>query len=240
MANEAYFSVTGYVATQPRRGLTKNGTRTLSMRVGWTPRRLDTTTGAWADQPSSFVSVQCFRKVAENASICLRKGDPIVLKGTLRVREYVDQAGIKRTSVDVLADSIGHDMSRGMTIFSRSSGQLEQTAVEHEAALVAAGRAPLPGDRVDLAPAGRSDLEAADRADLEAADRADLEAADRPDLAPGDRPDLAAGNRPGVQPGDRPDLDPGDDDARFDEDDPIEFDEAAEGAEAAEPAAASL
>ena len=146
MINEAYFSVTGYVATDPKVGYTRDGIRMLSMRVGWTPRRLDRVAGGWVDQPSSFISVQCFRKVAENAAFCLRRGDPIVLKGTLRVREYSDQEGTKRISVDVVADTIGHDMSRGMSAFSRTHASQQQTAIEREQAM-AAERDPLPGDR---------------------------------------------------------------------------------------------
>ncbi len=130
MVNEAYFSVTGYVATQPRLGFTRNQVPTLSLRIGWTPRRRDQRTGDWADEPSSFATVMCYRKVAENAAACLRKGDPIIVKGTLRTREFEDASGGKRVSVDVLADSIGHDLSRGISMFTRSRTQLSQTALE--------------------------------------------------------------------------------------------------------------
>ena len=148
MANEAHFSVVGFVATQPKSGMTKTGTRTLSMRVGWTPRIFDRTTSEWTDQPSSFVTVQCYKKAAEHGYVCLRRGDPVVVRGTLRVREYVDQNGVRRSSVEVHADSIGHDLSRGITLFNKTQAQLEQTAYEHERAMAAAeGRNPLLGDR---------------------------------------------------------------------------------------------
>jgi len=156
MANEATFSVTGYVATQPKSGYTKNGTRTLYMRVGWTPRRMDKRTGEWTDQPTSFVSVTCYRKVAENAAACLRRGDPIVVKGTLRVREFGED---KRVTVDVFADSIGHDLSRGVTFFKKNTEQLEQTALERERAMAAEGREPLLGDRSPRERAGQPDPE---------------------------------------------------------------------------------
>jgi len=122
--------VTGYVATQPRFGFTRAQVPTFSMRVGWTPRRRDQKTGDWADEPSSFATVLCYRKVAEHAAACVRKGDPIVVKGTLRTREFEDAAGVRRVSVDVLADSIGHDLSRGISLFTRSHAQLAQTALE--------------------------------------------------------------------------------------------------------------
>jgi single-strand DNA-binding protein len=142
--NEAHFDVTGYVATQPKKGETKWGTKTLTFRIGWTPREVSRQTGEWADLPSSFVSVTCYRKIAENAARSLRKGDPVVLKGTLRVREYDDQAGTRRNSVDVTADFLGHDLAKGTSNFTKQSRSAQQTAEEYE--LSQAGGDRLPGD----------------------------------------------------------------------------------------------
>jgi single-strand DNA-binding protein len=143
--NEAHFDVTGYVATQPKKGETKSGTKTLTFRIGWTPREVSRQTGEWADLPSSFVSVTCYRKIAENAARSLRKGDPVVLKGTLRVREYADQAGTRRNSVDVTADFLGHDLARGTSDFSKQSRRAQQTAEEY-AQSQAGGGERLPDD----------------------------------------------------------------------------------------------
>ena len=143
--NDALFSVTGYVATQPKKGLTKSGTKTLTFRIGWTPREVSRQTGEWADLPSSFASVTCYRKIAENAAYCLRKGDPIVLKGTLRVREYADQAGTRRNSVDVVADFLGHDLMKGTSMFTKQPQRAQQTADEYELSQLADGDR-LPGD----------------------------------------------------------------------------------------------
>jgi single-strand DNA-binding protein len=149
MANEAYFAVSGYVATQPRRDTTKDGTPTLSMRVAWTPRAISKATGEWTDQATSFVSVTCYRKVAENAGRSLRKGDPVVLRGSLKVREYTDQAGSKRYSVEVVADSLGHDLSKGTTNYAKMPRHAEMTAEEYQSSTVAE-RSPLPGDLAAL------------------------------------------------------------------------------------------
>jgi len=145
MANDAYFAVAGYVATQPRSGRTKSGAPFLFMRVAWTPRAFNKATGGWTDQQTSFVSVMCYRKVAENAAKCVRRGDAITLRGTVQVRDYVDQAGAKRFSVDVVADSLGHDMSRGTSQFSKATQRAEQTAEEYQWS-TSTERAPLPGD----------------------------------------------------------------------------------------------
>jgi len=201
MANEAHISVIGFVATQPKGGMTKGGSRTVSMRVGWTPRSYDRLTGEWSDQPSSFITVQCYRKVAEHAAVCLRRGDPIVVRGTLRVREYVDQSGARRSSVEVHADSIGHDLARGISVFNKAAAQVEQTAYEYEQSMAAeAGRNPLPGDREGE---GSDAEQVADRDSDEADELADTagpvgtnELADTAELADtesGDGPDSEFG-----------------------------------------------
>lgn len=146
MANEANVSLIGFVATQPKKVRTKTGTPTVSMRVGWTPRTVNKATGEWSDQPSSFATVWCYRKVAEHASVCIRRGEPIVLRGTLRVREYTDQNGQRRSSVEITADSIGHDISRGISTYTKLPTRGELTAEEYEQSLTAE-RNPLPGDR---------------------------------------------------------------------------------------------
>ena len=146
MANDAYVNLIGFVATQPKKGRTKTGSLTLSMRVGWTPRAVNKATGEWSDLPSSFATVQCYRKVAEHAAVCLRKGDPIVLRGSLRVREYTDQSGQRRSAVEIQAESLGHDMGRGISTYSKLQARTELTADEYEESLAAGERSRLPGD----------------------------------------------------------------------------------------------
>ena len=140
--NEAHISLTGYVATQPIMKETKQGTPNLTMRVAWTPRRQDRTTGEWVDGNTSYVTVICWRKMAGNVAICLRKGDPVIVKGRLSVRTYDDKDGQPRIVVEVDASSVGHDLSRGVAQFQRVRPQTGQTAAEHAASVLAAGGSP--------------------------------------------------------------------------------------------------
>jgi single-strand DNA-binding protein len=179
--NDAFFSVTGYVATQPKKGVTKAGTKTLTFRIGWTPREVSRQTGEWTDLPSSFASVTCYRKIAENGAYSLRKGDPIVLKGTLRVREYDDQAGTRRNSVDVVADFLGHDLAKGLSNFSKHSQRAQQTAEEYELSQ-AVGGDRLPGDAEAAQWQDEQQLEAIEPGELVAADGAETLPADGDDL----------------------------------------------------------
>lgn len=212
--NDALFSVTGYVATQPKKGTTKAGTKTLTFRIGWTPREVSRQTGEWADLPSSFASVTCYRKIAENAASCLRKGDPIVLKGTVRIREYADQAGTRRNSVDVVADYLGHDLAKGTSNFIKHSQRSQQTAEEYELSQ-AVGGDPLQGD-----------VESAQREDEpqpEAIDPDEAVLAEAADALSDDQDDLDHASAPA-----HPDRDDADTDDGYDPAEPGKF--AASGA----------
>ena len=134
MLNEAQISLTGYVATQPVTRQVKPGVFNVSMRVAWTPRRQDRVTGEWVDGNTSYVTVICWRKLGTNVAICVRKGDPVVVKGRLSVRPYADKEGVPRISVEVDANSVGHDLSRGVAGFQRVRPATGMTASEFAAA----------------------------------------------------------------------------------------------------------
>jgi len=134
MFNEAHISLSGFVATQPYLKETRTGIPSLSMRVAWTPRRMDRVTGEWVDTDTSFLTVFCYRKLAENAGTCLRKGDPVVVRGRVTVRDFEDKNGVQRTRVEVDATSVGHDLSRGVAQFQRLRPQTGLTAMELRAA----------------------------------------------------------------------------------------------------------
>jgi single-strand DNA-binding protein len=131
--NEAQVCLTGYVATQPDFRTVGDGIPLLSMRVAWTNRRRDAVTGEWADGNTSFVNVNCWRKLAENLSTCLRKGDPVLLRGRLDVRPFVGKDGQRRISVDVDAQTLGHDLTRGVAGFRRAWSSAGKTAEQHAA-----------------------------------------------------------------------------------------------------------
>jgi len=151
MFNEAQISLTGYVATQPvTRTIKTTGTTNLSMRVAWTPRYQDRVTGEWVDGTTSYVTVICWRKLASNAGICLRKGDPVVVKGRLSVRSYAGKDGVPRTAVEVEASSVGHDLSKGVAQFARIRPQTGMSASEFAASQADGDQADSAGADGDL------------------------------------------------------------------------------------------
>lgn len=122
--NEALVTMIGYVASKPRLFQTKGGRFVTNMRVGVTPRLQDRETGQWSDGDTSYVTVTCWRSLATNVAACLRKGDPIVVKGRMRVRQYEAKDGNQRTVVEVDASTLGHDLNRGVAHFLRTKRSL--------------------------------------------------------------------------------------------------------------------
>jgi single-strand DNA-binding protein len=130
MFNEAQISVVGYVASEPEYAMVGQDIPKLTMRVAWTTRRREPSTGEWVDANTSFVRVTCWRRLADNLATCLRKGDPVLLRGRLDVRPYVGKDGQRRISVDVDANTLGHDLSRGVAGFRRVWEKTSNTADE--------------------------------------------------------------------------------------------------------------
>lgn len=121
--NDATVTLTGNVATAVRFARTDKGVALASFRMACTPRHFDRGTGQWIDERTTFVTVACFRALAENVVTSLTKGDPIVITGKLRVVpwERDDKNGI---SVEVEAAAVGHDLNRGQTRFARVRKEL--------------------------------------------------------------------------------------------------------------------
>ncbi|TNY36794.1 single-stranded DNA-binding protein [Thermomonospora catenispora] len=117
--NEAHVTVVGWLAQDPFYTMTANGTPFLALRVGCTPRRYDRQTGQWQDQESMFLTVNCWRSLAENINASgMRRGEPVIVTGRLRIREYVKD-GRLRFSAEIEATTVGHDLSRGSARFRR-------------------------------------------------------------------------------------------------------------------------
>jgi single-strand DNA-binding protein len=130
MIIDSHIDLAGFVASEPAFKRLENGTSTAKLRVAYTERRFSRETGEWADGPTSFVTVLCWRTLADNVAISLRKGEPVVVRGRLRVREYPGKDGSPRIAVEVDASSVGHDLSRGVAHFSRTRRAVGETVAE--------------------------------------------------------------------------------------------------------------
>lgn len=124
--NETTVTIIGNVVDHPRMRHTDKGTDVASFRVGSTARRMDKESSQWVDGPRLFVSVSCWRQLALNVVDSLRRGDPIVVSGRLSTKEY-EKDGQKRSSLELEATAVGHDLARGTSDFRRTRSELTPT-----------------------------------------------------------------------------------------------------------------
>ena len=110
----------GTAVTDVRHAITQSGLSMARFRMVSQPRRFDASVGAYVDQEASFVTVFAWRAMADHIAASIRKGDPVVVVGRMRVREWSDD-GRPRVTVEVDAQSVGHDLSRGTARFARNT-----------------------------------------------------------------------------------------------------------------------
>ncbi|POM27720.1 Single-stranded DNA-binding protein [Actinomadura rubteroloni] len=126
--NEAQITVTGWVAAEPIYSVTAAGTSCLSLRIGCTPRRYDRQAGQWQDLETMFLTVQCWRSLADNVNSSeFRRGHPVIVTGRLRIRQY-EKDGANRFAAEIEAVTLAPDLNRGTVDFrpvTRSPGLTE-------------------------------------------------------------------------------------------------------------------
>jgi len=84
----------------------------LNFRMAANERRYDKDSGTWVDGDSLYMTVTCWRRLAENVVACLAKGDPVVVTGKLRTREFEGKDGEARSVVEMEASAVGPDLAR--------------------------------------------------------------------------------------------------------------------------------
>jgi single-strand DNA-binding protein len=164
MSQGGYVTLVGFVAREPNLRNTKDNISVADMRIGTTARYLDRANETWRDGETNYYSVTCWRRLADNVRASLHKGDPVIVKGKFRTRTYTDREGTVKTEAEIVADTVGHDLSRGTANFLRPVRARTEAASELEAGEMA--RAGLGADSV----ASMASVTSADCADEDVPD----------------------------------------------------------------------
>lgn len=118
--NDTYITVTGNVVDEPSLRRTRSNHVVANFRLASTPRRFDREKQAWVDGPTLYINITAWRTVGEHVRDSLHRGDPVVVYGRYHQREYVKDEK-RRAAYELEAISLGHDLSRGTTVFTRAS-----------------------------------------------------------------------------------------------------------------------
>ncbi|MFF9058319.1 single-stranded DNA-binding protein [Streptomyces sp. NPDC014882] len=162
--NETMVCAVGNVATQPvYRELSAGASARFRLAV--TSRYWDREKSTWADGHTNFFTVWANRQLAMNVAASLNVGEAVIVQGRLKVRAEARE-GQNRTSADIDAVAIGHDLTRGTSAFRRTARAEPATAVATATAVGApaqpepdwhtpAGQAPVEQAPVEQTPVGQ-------------------------------------------------------------------------------------
>lgn len=116
--NETYVTLQGWVGNEV--DVREVGdTSCASFRVGSTPRY--SRAGQWVDGQTSWYTVNCWRSLGRNVAESIRKGDAVVVHGRVRVDVWEREGQPPSVSWIVEASSVGHDLSKGTSMFDKAA-----------------------------------------------------------------------------------------------------------------------
>jgi len=119
--NDSSVVLIGKVVSDIRYVQSQDGHGNARFRILVKERRFDRTTNRFVDAEPSFFTVLSWRQLADNVKASVRKGDPVVVSGRLRVREWQADDGSHGAIAEISANSVGHDLARGQSHFDRRS-----------------------------------------------------------------------------------------------------------------------
>lgn len=110
MSGDAKIQVCGNVAADPELRFTVSGLAVAGFTVCTSPRKKNAA-GEWVDAESAFYRVTVWREVAEHVVDTIRKGQRVLVVGTLKPRQWerenADGTVSKGLSLDLDAEEVG-------------------------------------------------------------------------------------------------------------------------------------
>src|ERR1700753_1687872 len=104
---ETPLPVVGNVVNDPKRR--RVGDReVLKFRVASNSRRRSAD-GTWEAGNSLFVTVNCWGRLVSGVGASLGKGSPVIVVGHIYTSEYEDRDGVRRSTLEMRATSVGPD-----------------------------------------------------------------------------------------------------------------------------------
>jgi single-strand DNA-binding protein len=108
--NESRITICGSVASPVTHTKVGTGFSRAKFRLFTAERVWDPEERRWGDGAKMFLSVTCWRMLADNALTSLNRGDPVVVTGRLTIREFEHDGKVDHL-VEVEATAIGPNLA---------------------------------------------------------------------------------------------------------------------------------
>ena len=112
---QALITITGYVGANPTQFNKDGMPHASSFRMASTRRYFDNRTQQWKDLPTTWITVKAYRNLSENICQSLKKGEPVIVMGSLATETWTDMNGKPQSRIVLEASAAGHDLNRGVT-----------------------------------------------------------------------------------------------------------------------------
>ncbi len=142
---DANVSFTGNLGTDVEMK-TGEGWRGARFRVAHTPRVMRQ--GEWVDGTTTWLSVHVYGRLADNCAASLHKGDPVMVTGRLRTRNWIDDEG-SHAQLIVVASNVGPDLSRVSAVCRRPEKRAEAPLDDDRVLRFQESRDVVDGDEID-------------------------------------------------------------------------------------------
>jgi single-strand DNA-binding protein len=134
---ETVIHVVGHIGTDVDHREVGNGTQLSTFRLAATPRYWDRAQRAYVDGATNWLSVQCWRSLAAHVHESLKRGDPVIVIGKLKTQEW-EKDGVRSSRFVLEATAVGHDLTRGVSTFTKMARVPESYPDPAQAAVQAA------------------------------------------------------------------------------------------------------
>lgn len=141
----------GNATADPIERTQTDGSPSASVRIAVTGSYFNTTTGDFADRKTEFITVFARRNLARNLLASVRKGQPLVVSGRLSTSEWTGEDETPRHSLNIQAESIGHDLTYGTATFAKPLRDRDTPDIDPQTATVISQR---PADQGEESTAG--------------------------------------------------------------------------------------
>lgn len=124
--------ILGRVGREPETRFTSSGAQVTNFSVA--------TTRKWKDssgnkkEETTWYSVVAWRQLAEIVQKYIKKGDLVLVTGTMQMREWEDKSGVKREKWELRAEEVRNTSGRKESTNESSAPAEQTTATEEEMA----------------------------------------------------------------------------------------------------------
>ncbi|MFV0426425.1 MAG: single-stranded DNA-binding protein [Beutenbergiaceae bacterium] len=117
MVSETEVTVRGRIGNHPELQSVTGKKPWLRLRLA-TNRRMRVADG-WVDGPTSWYDVKLWDAFAQNVAQSLRKGDAVLVQGSLFIEEYLNDAGVTLRNPVIHAHALGPDLRQATAQVAR-------------------------------------------------------------------------------------------------------------------------